>query len=286
MSHSWLGDTYDASGGTNVSTVAQVIGATSAAATGLDGTGVGVALIDTGVVPVPGLPAAQIVNGPDLSFESQSDKLRYLDTFGHGTHMAGIIVGNDSSVGLKGIATKAKLTSVKVGSAGGVVDVSQMIAAIDWVVQHRNDDPANPIKVLNLSYGTDMTLAQPYSDPLTFAVENAWLHGIVVVVAGGNAGSGQSDLSDPAYDPYVLSVGSASTKGTVSQSDDRLSTFSSTSTGRNVDVLAPGESIVSLRDQGSYVDVNFPNARVGSRLFRGSGSSQATAVVSGAVALL
>ena len=109
MSHSWLGDTYDASGGTNVSTVAQVIGATSAAATGLDGTGVGVALIDTGVVPVPGLPAAQIVNGPDLSFESQSDKLRYLDTFGHGTHMAGVIVGNDSSVGLKGIATPSAL---------------------------------------------------------------------------------------------------------------------------------------------------------------------------------
>src|SRR5204862_7162184 len=99
------------------------------------------ALIDAGVVPVPGLPAAQIVNGPDLSFESQSDKLRYLDTFGHGTHMAGIIVGNDSSVGLKGIATKAKLTSVKVGSAGGVVDVSQLLAATDWVVQHRNDDP-------------------------------------------------------------------------------------------------------------------------------------------------
>src|SRR5439155_24785889 len=199
--------------------------------------------------------------------------------------MAGIIVGNDSSVGLKGIATKAKLTSVKVGSTGGVVDVSQMIAAIDWVVQHRNDDPANPIKVLNLSYGTDM-MPDVLRDRMTFAVENAWQHGIVVVVAGGNAGNGQSTLSDPAYDPYVLSVGSSSTKGTVTQSDDGLSTFSSTSADRNIDVVAPGESIISLRDQGSYVDVNYPSARVGSRLFRGTGSSQATAVVSGAVALL
>src|SRR6184192_4419285 len=71
--------------------VNKIIGATSTAATGLDGTGVGVAMIDTGVVSVPGLPAAHIVNGPDLSFESQAPNLRYLDTFGHGTHLAGLI---------------------------------------------------------------------------------------------------------------------------------------------------------------------------------------------------
>jgi len=93
-------------------------------------------------------------------------------------------------------------------------------------------------------------------------------------------------LTNPAYDPYVLSVGSASTKGTATYADDELSTFSSVSATHNVDLLAPGESIVSLRDPGSYIDNTYQSARVGDRLFKGSGSSQATAVVSAAVALL
>src|SRR5205807_9078800 len=180
-------------------TMADVANAIGTASTGLDGTGVGVALIDTGVAPVPGLPAARIVNGPDLSLESQSADLRYLDTFGHGTHMAGIIAGSDSSAGFQGMAPGVKLTSVKVGTANGAVDVSQVIAAIDWVVKHRNDDPANPIRVLNLSYGTPGN-APSYLDPLTFAVENAWKKGIVVVVAGGNGGR-TTGLTNPGYDP-------------------------------------------------------------------------------------
>jgi len=267
---------------TKVSDVATQIGAASS---GADGTGVGVALIDTGVIQVPGLPSAQIVNGPDLSFESQGSTVRYLDTYGHGTHMAGIIVGNDSTVGLKGIAPKAKLTSIKVGAAEGAVDVSQMMAAVDWVIEHRNDDPKNPIRVINLAYGTNSTQSAGL-DPMSFVVENAWKAGIVVVVAGGNAGNSTTTLTNPSYDPYVLSVGSASTKGTQTYSDDELSSFTSVSTSRNVDVLAPGESIVSLRDPGSYIDTTYPTARVGDRLFKGSGSSQATSVVSAAVALL
>ncbi len=154
---------------------------------GFTGKGVGVALVDTGVVPVPGLDSGNVRLGPDLSFESQAGPYRYLDTFGHGTHMAGIIVGNDPSTGFKGVAPGARLTSVKVGSHDGAVDVSQVIAAVDWVVKHRKDDPANPIRVLNLSYGTDGV--QSYQvDPLTHAVENAWRAGIVVVVAAGNRG--------------------------------------------------------------------------------------------------
>ncbi len=281
---SWQGDTWGGTSGTAMADVAKVIGATSTAAAGLDGTGVGVALIDTGVVAVPGLPGSRIVNGPDLSFESQASTLRYQDTFGHGTHMAGIIAGYDASVGFKGIAPKVKLTSIKVGGAGGVVDVSQIIAAVDWVVQHRNDDPSNPIRVLNISYGTTGNQGSTV-DPLAFAVENAWRKGIVVVVAAGNSGA-RSNLTNPAYDPYVLSVGSASTNGTVAQSDDGISSFTTTAASRDVDLLAPGESIISLRDPGSYVDVNYPSARVGTALFRGTGSSQATAVVSGAAALL
>ena len=76
--------------------------------------------------------------------------------------------------------------NVKVGAHDGAVDVSQVIAAIDWVVQHRNDNGLN-IRVINLSYGTNST--QPYQvDPLAYAVEQAWKAGIVVVAAAGNSG--------------------------------------------------------------------------------------------------
>ncbi len=164
--------------------------------------------------------------------------------------------------------------------------MSQVISAVDWVVKHRNDDARNPIRVLNLSYGTDGV--QDYrTDPLTHAVENAWRAGIVVVVAAGNEGFAPGQLNDPAYDPFVLTVGAADTKGTTPIADDTVPGFSSRGdASRRVDVTAPGRSIASLRDPGSYIDSAHPSARFGGRFFKGSGTSQAAAVVSGAVALL
>jgi serine protease AprX len=250
--------------------------ATGLASQGVDGRGVGIAMIDTGVVNVPGLPAAQIVNGPDLSVESQSPALRYLDTNGHGTAMASIIVGNDPATGYRGVAPKAKLTSIKVGAADGSVDVTQVIAAIDWAVAHRFDDPANPIRVISLAYGTDGK--QDYAkDPLDMAVENAWRVGISVVVAAGNTGAGLT-LQKPADDPFMISVGSSN--------NYRMSAFSTSAGWRNIDVVVPAEKVISLRNQGSFLDQTYPGARIGTTLFRGSGTSQASALVSGAIALL
>ncbi|MGA9160047.1 MAG: S8 family serine peptidase, partial [Actinomycetota bacterium] len=163
--------------------------------TGYTGAGVDVAVIDTGVSPVEGLATpGKVLNGPDLSIESQAPNLRYLDTFGHGTFMAGLIAGHDPELTVpyadappsayRGIAPDARIVSVKVGTADGGTDVSQVIAAIDWVVQHAQDPGLN-IRVLNLSYGTNST--QVYTmDPLAFAAEQAWKHGIVVVASGGN----------------------------------------------------------------------------------------------------
>ena len=262
---------------------------------GFTGKGVDVALIDTGIVPVKGLDAAgKVINGADLSFESQADNLRYLDTYGHGTHMAGIIAGKDPNAATPlsqnhddfiGMAPDARVVNVKVANAMGTVDVSQVIAAIDWVVAHKNDNGMN-IRVLNLSFGTDGV--QDYVlDPLSYAAEVAWRKGIVVVVAAGNAGFGSAKLNNPAYNPFVIAVGADDTKGTNALNDDTIPSFSSTGDGtRNPDFVAPGKSIVSLRAPGSYLDQAHSEGRIGDRYFRGSGTSQAAAVVSGLAALI
>jgi serine protease AprX len=261
---------------------------------GYTGDGVDIAMIDSGVVPVDGLTIpGKIINGPDLSFESQSEVHRYLDTFGHGTHMAGIIAGRDNAVSgnptlsakdnFVGMAPDARIVSVKVADHEGATDVSQVIAAIDWVVQHRNDNGMN-IRVLNLSFGTRGT--QDYTlDPLAYAVEQAWNAGIVVVVAAGNDGNG-SPLRNPATDPFVITVGAADGHGG-QNSHMKQTTFSSCGDwSRPVDLLAPGKSIVSLRNPGSFADDNHPEASVAGRWFLGSGTSQAAAVVSGAAAVI
>ena len=271
----------------SLDTAAEAIGADQLQDSGFDGTGIDVAVIDTGMVPVDGLVGpGKVVNGPDLSFESQSDDLRHLDAYGHGTHMAGIIAGN-SGIGrnFRGIAPGARLVNIRVGTHDGAVDVTQVIAAIDWVVQHKTDAGMN-IRVLNLSYGTD-SLQDPRLDPLSHAVEVAWRNGITVVSGGGNDGSSRPALISPAINPYVIAVGAADLQNTPTFLDDTVAPFSSLgSSSRRVDVVAPGVSITSLRVPGSTIDDEHPTAVVDERFFRGSGTSQAAAVTSGAVALL
>ncbi|MEZ5167393.1 MAG: S8 family serine peptidase [Acidimicrobiales bacterium] len=194
------------------------IGARSLWQQGITGRGVDVAVIDTGVVPVPALSDPdKVVAVVDLSLEASVPEATYLDNYGHGTHMAGIIAGRDPGADPRsaserptefvGVAPDAGIVSVKVGDNTGAVDVSQVIAGIDWVIQHRNADGLN-IRVLNLSYGTDGS--QDYRiDPLAAAVERAWEAGIVVVVAAGNEGWHSRGLANPAYDPFVITVGGA-----------------------------------------------------------------------------
>jgi serine protease AprX len=293
----WLSGFDDGTGpsiGGRTADVADAIGATALWNEGVTGAGVDVALIDSGVAPVNGLTASgKIVNGPDLSFDRQAGAPPYLDTFGHGTHLAGIIAGRDDALAagdrpgagdVAGIAPGARIVSLKVASAAGLTDVSQVIAAIDWVVQHRTSGGLN-IRVLNLSFGTDGT--QDYAvDPLAYAVEVAWRKGIVVVAAGGNTGEHRLRLANPAVDPYVLAVGAADLHGTLARADDTIPAWSSPGDAARVpDLVAPGVAVPGPRVPGSTLDLAAPSA-TGSRLLRGSGTSQAAAIVSGAVALL
>ncbi|MGB8651835.1 MAG: S8 family serine peptidase [Mycobacteriales bacterium] len=262
--------------------VADDIGAGELRARGITGDGVDVALVDSGVTPVAGLSGLKVVSGPDLSTDSQEPSANHADGYGHGTHMAGIIAGDDPASGVTGVAPGARLVSVKVADSQGNTDVSQVIAGIDWVVQHAHTDGLN-VRVLNLSFGTDSD--QSYvTDPLAFAAEQAWRAGIVVVTSAGNLGLHAHGLTDPASDPYVLAVAAADTTGDVTQ----VAGFSSRGDGRrNPDVTAPGVHIASLEPSGTVIDRQFgTQARTADGGFKGSGTSQAAAVVSGAAALL
>jgi serine protease AprX len=265
------------------------------------GAGVAVALLDSGVTQVPGLDGPnKVTYGPDLSIEGNGS-LADQDTYGHGTFMAGIIAGRGAanpSVDLPsapagvqlGVAPDAELLALKLATTDGSTDVSQVIAGLDWVTEHPVLPDGTRVRVINLSYGTEST--QNYQvDPLAAAAENAWKHGIVVVTSGGNDGSSATNLTDPAYDPYLLAVGAADSGDRVdgwSHDHATPASFTNAATGRQVDLIAPGTSLVSLRDPGSFIDTNHPEGRVAGdtsgKLFRGSGTSQAAAVVSGAAA--
>ena len=278
------------------------IGATAFWDAGFTGAGIDVAVIDTGVAPVEGLATPdKIINGPDLSLESQAPNLAHLDTNGHGTFIAGLIAGKDSTLQqpysdapaneYRGVAPDARIVSLKVGTADGGVDVTQVIAAINWVVDHQHDNGMN-IRVLNLSYGTNST--QPsLVDPLSFAAERAWKAGIVVVAAAGNTGYqrgvGAPGLADPAYNPYVLAVGGYDTKGTFWNFDDTVGSYSASSNvrgARKPDFVAVGTRLQGLRVPNSFIDAHHSEGLLGTRYFRGTGTSEAAAVTSGAVALV
>src|SRR5207302_1195067 len=159
---------------------------------GYTGQGIDVAEIDSGVSPVQGLDApGKIVYGPDLSLESQAPNLTNLDTYGHGTFMAGLIAGDDGATG----------SAAYRGVAPGARD----------------------------------------------------------------------------------------SMGTTSTADDVPATFSASSqckTCRIPDILAPGAHLQGLRVPNSYIDANYPEGIIDQRFFRGSGTSEAAAFVSGAVALV
>jgi serine protease AprX len=257
-----------------------------AGAVGAGGAGVDVAVIDSGVSPVPGLDApGKIVNAPDLSPDARDAGKAHLDGFGHGTHLAGAIAGDDAASGFAGLAPSARIVNVKVADHNGQTSLAQILAGLDWIGRNGRRDGLN-VRVVNIAFGSDAG-GDFRSDPLALAVERVWQKGIVVVAAAGNGGPGSTALDSPAYDPFIVAVGAEDTAGTPDAADDFVAEFSSRgSASRAPDVVAPGVAIVSLRVPGALLDEQFPNARIGEGHFRGSGTSQAAAVASGALARL
>lgn len=249
---------------------------------GITGAGVNVAIVDTGV-NTSGDLAGQVLHAEDFSGE-QND----VDSYGHGTFVAGLIAGTGSgSAGaVKGVAPGAKIVSLKIAGADGTTDVTRVLEALEWIVDFKD---AYGIRVVNLSLG--FTTTQSYLvDPLDFAVERVWNAGIVVVAAAGNGNNVPGSITTPGNDPFVITVGGSSDKTTVALSDDKLASFSSV--GPTVDgvqkpeILAPGRSVVSSRSSGSTIDLTYPESEIGTTYAKGSGTSFSAAIASGVAALV
>ena len=268
------------------STFAKTMQAVPSWTRGNYGKGVGVAVLDTGVSPLPDLEG-RLVHGPDLSGEAS-----LVDTYGHGTVMAGLIAGNGAASATRtggaytGVAPAAHVVAVKVAGRNGVVDVSTVLQAMHWISAYKEQ---YGIRVLNLSWGVASTQS-PTVDPINHAVQRLWAQGIVVVVAAGNSGSASGTITKPGDDPLVITVGALNDKGDTDATNDDVPGWSSrgpTAAGlAKPDLVAPGRTVVALRSPGSAIETAYPKALVSPGYIRGSGSSQAAAITSGAVALL
>ena len=273
-------------GGADGQRVQKVVGAHKLWDGGVNGQGVTVAVLDTGIHAAHPDLAGRVIHCEDLSSE-RATAADCADTFGHGTFMAGLIAGNGTTSGgqYQGTAPGANLVAIKAAGYDGSADVSHILAGIQWAVAFKD---VYGIRVLNLSLGTDSS--QDYRlSPLNFAVERAWLAGLVVVVSAGNTGPNGGTVMKPGDDPFVITVGASSDMGTTSTGDDIVAGFSGRGPTRSngfakPDVVAPGVHTISLRSPGSAIDTKFPSARVGTGYFRGSGTSMSTATVSGVVA--
>ncbi len=231
---------------------------------GYSGSGIGVAIIDSGVNDQADLRDG----GTRLVYSQTFVGGTATDGFGHGTHVAGIVAGNGAlstgtvySATLAGIAPRVNLVNLKVLDNTGVGSDTSVIAGINRAIQLKGQ---YNIRVINLSLGRQVF--ESYTkDPLCLAVKAAWKAGIVVVVAAGNNGrnndfgtSGYGTISSPGNSPYVITVGAMKTQDTPSRSDDQIATYSSkgpTLIDRIVkpDLVAPGNLIVSVMAANNYL---------------------------------
>src|SRR5260370_6177112 len=244
----------------------------------LDGTGIGVAVIDSGVYAVGDLYWYNPANGNYGSRVVYSHSFvpgatDASDYYGHGTHVAGIIAsagwfssGSHFSHTFKGIAPNANIINLRALDQNGVGTDSSVIAAIDAAIKLKS---RYNIRVINLSLGRQVY--ESYTiDPLCQAVDSAWKAGIGVVVAAGNQGrhnsagtNGYGTIAAPGNDPYVITVGAMKTANTPDRGDDTVASYSSkgpTAFDHVVkpDIVAPGNKVVSLLSPRSRLPRLYP----------------------------
>ncbi|MDQ5857609.1 MAG: S8 family peptidase, partial [Acidobacteriota bacterium] len=279
-----------------------IIGADLLHVAGIDGSGVTVAVLDTGMWKPSSL--AKDTNGKNRVL-AQYDVIRerlnpgeYSDNkydsnindgSGHGTHVTSIILSSEeTNLGkFNGVAPNTRLVSVKAFDAGGSGFYADVIKGLDWIVANKT---RFGIRVVNLSFSAPPR-SHYWDDPLNKAVMRVWQEGIVVVASAGNRGPGPMTIGVPGNVPYVITVGAATDNYTPAlPTDDKLCSFSAA--GPTVEgflkpeLIAPGGHNLATMHHDSEIAESHPEFRVVNDYYKMSGTSQAAAVVSGVVALM
>jgi subtilisin/minor extracellular protease Epr len=195
------------------------------------GTGINVAIIDTGIN----------YNHPDLSgnykggYDFANDDADPLDDNGHGTHCAGIIAAADNDIGVIGVAPEVDLYSLKVLDSTGSGYISDVIAAIEWAIETRKDtDTSNDIQIISMSFGSNSGVTA-----FETACSQAYGSGILLVAAAGNDGNTRGTGNSVDYPAAYSSVIA------VAATDSMNKRASFSSTGPTVELAAPGVNILS-----------------------------------------
>jgi subtilisin family serine protease len=242
------------------------IGAGTANDGGNKGLGIKIGIIDSGIN----------YNHPDLDgvyaggydfVQNDSDPM---DVYGHGTHVAGTACAEDNDFGVVGVAPNCALYSLRVLNDDGVGSWSATIAAMDWAVK-------NSIQVVNLSLGS----SKNPGTAVKTAFDNAEKAGVFIAAAAGNSGNTAgkgNNIIYPAKYASVIAVGAT-------DSADKRASFSST--GSELEIMAPGVSVLSTwNDNTSYLNPQ-PICLNGVCYYKyGSGTSMASPHVAGVAALI
>ncbi|NMA82940.1 MAG: S8 family peptidase [Epulopiscium sp.] len=268
-------------------TAREAVGVEQVQRRGYKGTGIGVAVLDSGIYPHDDFTYQRnrIVAFKDFLHGYQ---MPYDDHY-HGTHVAGIIGGDGyrSNGKYRGIAPGCHLIGVKILDEKGKGNTSDVLAGIQWVIDNKQ---RYNIRIANLSIGTDPKEGE--DSPLVKAVHAAWDAGIIVVVAAGNNGPNPQSITVPGVGRKVITVGASDDHDTVQIHGDTITDYSGRGPTKacikKPDVVAPGSKIMSCDTRKEYVPSSVTaSAFNGNSGYReSSGTSMSTPIVTGAIALL
>jgi serine protease AprX len=302
------------SAGTN-STVPDIyqramLGVNELASQGINGVGVTVAVIDSGILQKTTSSFLTADLAGHNRMVAQYDAIKNVlvdaahpcanypcvnDGYGHGSHITSLIASSNTADPTlqgepQGIAPMVHLISVKAFDDTGTGSYATVLNGINWILAHRTTYGA--IRVVNMSFG-----AKPQSfywnDPIDQAVMKLWQAGIVVVASAGNFGPTPQSIAVPGNTPYVITVGAMTDNFTPNDpTDDGVTSFSSAGPTYEgfvkPDVVAPGGHLAAFMDvKNQVLPLKYPQFGSDSGyMFIMSGTSQAAAVTSGVVALM